>query len=175
MAAITPYTNSSVINGFAAGNFAVAASAAVSRPISLSPASALSKTASADPASKLSVLEFDGCETCKNRKYMDDSTEGDVSFQTPAHIDPAVSASVVAGHEREHVANAVQKGKEPNAKLVSAAVRLITSVCPECGRRYVSGGLTSTIIRYYKENPYSKNQQSINSGLVPGAKMDMKL
>ena len=28
------------------------------------------------------------CQTCKSRKYMDRSNEGNVSFQTPAHISP---------------------------------------------------------------------------------------
>ena len=32
------------------------------------------------------------CETCKNRKYVDGSNEGDVSFKAPAHIDPNQSA-----------------------------------------------------------------------------------
>ncbi|MCR5154329.1 MAG: hypothetical protein K6B75_05725 [Lachnospiraceae bacterium] len=88
------------------------------------------------------------CETCKNRKYVDGSNENDVSFKTPGHIDPGASAAVVASHEYEHVANARQKGNEENTELVSATVTLKTSVCPECGRVYCSGGETRTIIRY---------------------------
>jgi len=72
------------------------------------------------------------------------------------------------------VANAVQKASKPGAKLVSATVRLITSVCPECGRRYVAGGVTNTLIKYTK-NPYSQNQRRVNDGLLRGNNVDFKL
>ncbi len=93
-------------------------------------------------------LGLEKCETCENRMYVDGSDEADVSFKTPGHIDPSASASVVMSHEREHVANAVQKGSRPDAKLISASVTLHTSICPECGRPYVSGGTTRTKIRH---------------------------
>ncbi len=127
-----------------------------------------------EEASSVKNTSFSGCETCRNRKYVDVSAESDVSFQAPAHINPASSATVVAGHERQHVANAVQKGSAPNAKLVSATVRLITSVCPECGRRYVSGGVTNTVIQY-STNPYSQSKKSLDSGLLTGSKVDIRL
>ncbi|MCR5584936.1 MAG: hypothetical protein K6F63_05825 [Lachnospiraceae bacterium] len=93
-------------------------------------------------------LGIEKCETCENRMYVDGSNESDVSFKTPGHIDPSVSASKVMAHEREHVANAVQEGNKPDAKLISASVTLHTSICPECGRTYVSGGLTRTRIKH---------------------------
>jgi len=34
--------------------------------------------------------------------------------------------------------------------VVSQTVQINTAVCPECGRRYVSGGKTTTVTR---ENP----------------------
>ena len=120
------------------------------------------------------ATQFDGCATCKNRKYVDRSNESDVSFQSASHISPSASAAVVSSHEREHVANAVQKASKPGAKLVSATVRLITSVCPECGRRYVAGGVTNTLIQYSK-NPYSQNQRKVNDGLLRGNNVDFKL
>ncbi len=88
------------------------------------------------------------CETCEKRKYVDGSNENDVSFKTPGHIDPAVAASVVSAHEHMHVANAVQEGSKEGAELLYATVQLKTSVCPECGRTYVSGGVTRTAIRH---------------------------
>ena len=103
------------------------------------------------------------CETCKHRKYQDGSNEM-VSFKTPGHIDPGSSASVVLGHEHEHVANAYQKAAENNGEVMRCSVQLKHSVCPECGRSYVSGGTTSTQIRYYnEENPYQKDLKEMEA------------
>lgn len=100
------------------------------------------------------------CETCKNRKYQDGSDE-DVSFKSPAHIDPNAAASRVRSHEQEHVSNAYKKAAQNNGKVVSCNVAIHTAVCPECGRTYVSGGTTSTQIRYFNEdNPYQKDMKS---------------
>lgn len=132
------------------------------------------KNADTTGSSPVKKPELGGCETCRNRKYVDVSAESDVSFQTPGHISPGASAAVVGSHEREHVANAVQKASKPGAKLVSATVRLITSVCPECGRRYVAGGVTNTLIQYSK-NPYSQSQKSLEGGLLAGNNVDYKL
>ncbi|HAK58316.1 MAG TPA: hypothetical protein DCP06_04990 [Lachnospiraceae bacterium] len=87
------------------------------------------------------------CETCKNRKYVDGSNEGDVSFKAPSHIDPSAAPARVMGHEMEHVANARQEDAKENKELVSVSVTLHTSICPECGRVYVSGGETNTTMR----------------------------
>lgn len=175
-----------------AANWAAAASYAIHHPFNLSPNSFLGKAATAlsgaaantvpgnasvigaEETEKQKATQFNGCATCRARKYVDVSSESDVSFQSAAHIDPAASASVVSSHEREHVANAVQKASKPGARLVSASVRLITSVCPECGRRYVAGGVTNTLIRYTK-NPYSQNHKQVNDGLLRGNKVDFTL
>ncbi len=93
-------------------------------------------------------LGLEKCETCESRKYVDGSNESDVSFKAPGHIDPAAAPAVVRAHEQEHVANAVQEGNKPDAKLISASVSIHTSICPECGRTYVSGGTTKTMIRH---------------------------
>ena len=101
------------------------------------------------------------CETCKNRKYQDGSDEGDVSFKAAAHIDPKSAASRVRSHEQEHVSNAYEKAAKSNGKVVSCNVSIHTSVCPECGRTYVSGGTTATQIKYRnEENPYQKEMKS---------------
>ncbi len=97
-------------------------------------------------------LGIEKCETCENRKYVDGSNESNVSFKSPAHIDPDAAATVVMAHEREHVANAVAEGRKPNAELVSASVRLHTAICPECGRSYVAGGVTTTRIKHTADN-----------------------
>lgn len=100
------------------------------------------------------------CETCKNRKYQDGSDE-DVSFKSPAHINPNAAASRVRSHEQEHVNNAYKKAAESNGKVMSCNVSIHTDICPECGRTYVSGGTTATQIKYVnEENPYQKEMKS---------------
>jgi hypothetical protein len=85
------------------------------------------------------------CETCKNRKYVDKSDDPSVSFQTPAHLSPGQAASGVMSHEQEHVSHEQAKAQRDGRKVVSQTVTLATSICPECGRVYISGGVTRTI------------------------------
>ena len=109
------------------------------------------------PGRKSSPAE---CETCKNRKYQDGSDEM-VSYKAPTHISPEAAASSVRSHEQEHVNNAYTDAAQNNGKVISCNVSIKTSICPECGRSYVSGGTTSTQIRYYNEdNPYQKDLKS---------------
>ena len=101
------------------------------------------------------------CETCENRTYVDGSNESDVSFKTPGHISPEASAAKVSAHEYEHVRNAYQEDKEEGKELVSVSVSLKTAVCPECGKTYVAGGETRTLMRNgAEENPYEKQQKA---------------
>lgn len=132
----------------------------------------------AKDASASGRVEKGECQTCKNRKYVDGSNEGDVSFKTPTHISPHNAAAAVMGHEREHVANAVAEGSKENKELLSASVTLHTAVCPECGRVYVSGGTTHTRIRTTtggKENtnPYARQQANLNYLMSAGKNMDL--
>jgi hypothetical protein len=97
------------------------------------------------------------CETCKDRKYQDASNEM-VSMKSATPLSPEAAASAVRGHEQEHVSNAYKKAAQNNGKVVSAAVSIHMGVCPECGRSYVSGGTTHTMILYKnEENPYQKD------------------
>ena len=115
------------------------------------------------------------CMTCKNRKYVDGSDEGNVSFKAPGHIAPGSSAAMVSAHEQQHVANARREGSKDNAKLVSATVRLKLAVCPECGTSYVAGGLTSTTIKYSEENPYEQNRKGVEGDALRGNYEDEKV
>ncbi len=109
------------------------------------------------PGKKSSPAE---CETCKNRKYQDGSDEM-VSYKVASHISPSASAAQVRGHEQEHVNNAYKKAAEMDGKVVACSVILKTAICPECGRTYVSGGVTNTQIRYYNDsNPYQQEMKS---------------
>ncbi len=108
------------------------------------------------------------CETCKNRKYQDGSDEM-VSFKAAAHISPEAAGAAVRAHEGEHVSNAYKKAAENNGKVLQASVAIHTSICPECGRTYVSGGTTSTQIKYYNEdNPYQKALKTQHQAVLPG-------
>lgn len=112
------------------------------------------------------------CETCSNRKYQDGSDEN-VSFKTASHISPESAGSRVRAHEGEHVSNAYKKAAQKDGKVLNASVAIHTSICPECGRTYVSGGVTNTMIKYSNEdNPYTKNQKQLDAAKFKGANID---
>lgn len=112
------------------------------------------------------------CETCKNRKYQDGSNEN-VSFKSAAHISPEASAGAVRAHEGEHVSNAYTKAAQNNGKVINASVSIHTSVCPECGKTYVSGGTTDTTIKYTNEdNPYVKILKAQQAEALKGQFID---
>ena len=114
---------------------------------------------------------FEGeCETCANRKYQDGSDEM-VSFKSATHISPEAAATAVRAHEGEHVSNAYDKAAKNNGEVVNASVAIHTSVCPECGRTYVSGGTTTTTIRYNNDN-YAKNSKLQDATVIPGKDVD---
>lgn len=155
----TPYTTSSPYGDAATPAYEAAGSANTSyssddgQVIIRNPGESTEKQA----GKKSSPAE---CKTCRERKYQDGSDE-DVSFKAPAHIDPNAAASRVRSHEQEHVSNAYKKAEQDNGKVVSCNVSIHTSICPECGRTYVSGGTTATQIKYYnEENPYQKDMKS---------------
>ncbi len=93
------------------------------------------------------------CDTCEQRKYQDGSDDPGVSFKTPTRMSPDQAASAVRGHEQEHVVREQAKAAREDRRVVSQSVRLHTDICPECGRVYVSGGVTETVTA-------SKPQQS---------------
>lgn len=112
------------------------------------------------------------CQTCKERKYQDGSNEN-VSFKAASHISPNAAGSAVRAHEGEHVSNAYAKAAQNNGKVISASVSIHTSVCPECGRTYVSGGTTNTMIKYSDEsNPYQQNQKALDALRFTGSNID---
>lgn len=113
------------------------------------------------------------CQTCKNRKYVDGSDEGNVSFKAPGHISPEASAGMVMAHEQQHVANAVREGNKAGNELLSVSVSLKTAVCPECGRTYVAGGTTRTMIRY-GDTRFEQNRKSADYTRFAGAKIDRR-
>ncbi len=99
------------------------------------------------------------CKTCKERKYQDGSDEN-VSFKAASHISPQAAGSVVRGHEQEHVSNAYSSAAQKGGQVINASVSIHTAVCPECGRTYVSGGTTDTLIKYPKSDAQSALSQN---------------
>lgn len=123
------------------------------------------------PGKKSSPAE---CKTCKERKYQDGSDEM-VSFKSAAHISPEAAGAAVRAHEGEHVSNAYSKAAKSGGKVLQASVAIHTAVCPECGRTYVSGGTTTTKIKYGDEkNPYVQNMKNADKGLLSGMNFDAK-
>ena len=110
------------------------------------------------------VMEDSECKTCAKRKYQDGSDDPGVSFKTAAHISPEQAAAKVRSHEYEHVVREQSKADRENKEVVSQSVRLHTDICPECGRTYVSGGVTNTVTRG-KDEPQEQvePEQSANN------------
>jgi hypothetical protein len=116
------------------------------------------------------LMEARECQTCKNRKYVDGSNDPSVSYQSPTHIGPGESASKVMAHEREHVTNEQSKAQREDRKVVSQTVTLSTAICPECGRVYVSGGVTRTVTAADK-NKFESQPEKDNSNGVKNAEL----
>ncbi|MCD7730482.1 MAG: hypothetical protein LUI05_03175 [Oscillospiraceae bacterium] len=95
------------------------------------------------------------CETCKNRRYKDESDDSGVSFQTATHVDPSAADSAVRSHENEHVARNRTKAENNGQKIVSQSVTIHKSICPECGRTYTSGGVTRTTTKADESSKYT--------------------
>lgn len=111
------------------------------------------------------------CATCASRKYQDGSDEM-VSFKSAAHISPQASAGRVMAHEQEHVVNAYNDAAQNNGRVINASVSIKTAICPECGRSYVSGGVTNTAIKYNTDNPYGRNMKSAQKEAMTGNNID---
>lgn len=178
--AIGGYTPTTYVNPYAnavAGSANVVGTPSVNNVNSATPAEMTNGVDGAQPADSKKVAKTDPgykCQTCANRKYQDGSDEN-VSFKSATNIAPEAAASAVRGHEQEHVANAYDKAKQNNGKVISATVQIHTSICPECGKTYVSGGTTRTQIKYSnEENPYQKNLKDMQGGFLRGINLNLE-
>ena len=151
-------------------------------------AEAASSTGAANDAQKADVVRNPGestrvapgrrsspaeCQTCKERKYQDGSDEN-VSFKSAQHISPEAAGARVRAHEQEHVSNAYSKAQQNGGKVINASVAIHTAICPECGRTYVSGGTTTTQIKYNNEkNPYQQNKKANDAMGLLGQNVDL--
>ncbi len=96
------------------------------------------------------------CKTCAERRYQDGSDDSGVSYQTPTKISPDKAPSAVRSHEQEHVVRERAEANREGRKVVSQSVSIHTAICPECGRVYVSGGVTRTVTA---DKPKEDNEQ----------------
>ncbi|MDL2287866.1 hypothetical protein LJC32_00605 [Oscillospiraceae bacterium OttesenSCG-928-F05] len=113
--------------------------------------------------SKFDAYDKNGCSTCENRRYVDESDDGSVSFQAPTKVAPQQAASAVAAHEREHVFHEQADARQSGRKVVSQTVSLHYATCPECGQVHVSGGTTRTVTRGEAEDRYQAQQKAQKS------------
>ena len=97
------------------------------------------------PESPAEIMNESKCQTCARRKYQDGSDDPGVSFKTPTKMNPEQAATAVRGHEQEHVVREQAKAEREDRKVISQSVTIHTDICPECGRAYVSGGVTRTV------------------------------
>ncbi len=97
--------------------------------------------------SKLKEKDDGECQTCKNRKYQDDSDDPGVSFKSATKVSPGAAGAAVRGHENEHVVRERAKAAREGREVVSQSVVIKTAICPECGKSYVAGGETTTVTR----------------------------
>lgn len=115
---------------------------------------------------KLENSDNGECQTCKNRKYRDGSDDPGVSFKTAAKIDPDQAASVVRGHEMEHVYRNQAKAEREGREVVFQTVTLHTGICPECGRSYISGGETRTVTEAKLSDMYNVGIEDKQDGKI---------
>lgn len=101
---------------------------------------------------KLEEKQDGECQTCKNRKYQDESDDPGVSFKSAQTIAKGAVAAAVRGHEQEHVVRERAKAEREGREVVSQSVVIKTAVCPECGDTYVAGGETTTVTRTIVDN-----------------------
>ncbi len=119
---------------------------------------------------KKEINKLDECKTCADRKYQDVSDDGGVSFQSATKINPSQVASAVMGHEKEHYTREQTKADMEGKEVVRNQIRLKNAICPECGKVYVSGGVTETVTK--KEAKPSQN--ALNKNEVQGINFDAK-
>lgn len=106
-----------------------------------------------DPGNIQKNNEVTGCQTCRNRKYVDRSNDPGVSFKSPTNVSPGASFSAVTAHEQQHVSREQAKALRNDRKVVSQSVQIYYDICPECGRVYTSGGKTTTVTRGESKKP----------------------
>ncbi|MEW6182729.1 MAG: hypothetical protein AB1500_06060 [Bacillota bacterium] len=145
---ITPVLNAADRNGTVNNGVSPAQTPPEKRPVSDQGVGVSRGEESEKVLKRLGVKE---CQTCKQRQYRDVSNDPGVSFKSPTHVSPEAAYMAVSAHEQEHVLHAQARAELEGREIVYQNVQISTSVCPECGRVYVSGGKTTTVTRKAEE------------------------
>ena len=106
------------------------------------------------------IMNETKCQTCARRKYQDGSDDPGVSFKTPTKMNPEQAATAVRGHEQEHVVRERAEATRENRKVISQSVTIHTDICPECGRVYISGGVTRTVTAADNDNLNNRENEA---------------
>lgn len=122
---------------------------------------------------RLKQMSLMPCVTCESRVYQDASDDPGVSFKSPQHVSPEASYSAVLSHEMEHVSREQNSAEAENREVISQSVILHRSMCAECGKSYVAGGVTRTTTA--AEKPKADPYKSLASEDQLGAYVDFKL
>jgi len=99
------------------------------------------------------------CQTCDSRRYVDESSDGGVSFQTPTHISPEESFSAVRAHEYEHIRRDRAAAERDGREVIYQSVSFRTATCAECGQVYKAGGTARTVSRSKPEQSESEHSR----------------
>jgi hypothetical protein len=113
-----------------------------------------------NPPQKKSFSEKKQCTTCQKRRYVcsnGKTTDGKVTSFKPGEELPRIWA-----HEREHARQARKEAQEKGKEIISIKTGIRFSTCPECGRRYVSGG--KTVVLY--KDPKKESTTASKNGLL---------
>ncbi len=113
---------------------------------------------------KKDVNKVGECETCATRRYQDGSNDAGVSFKTPTRLTPAQASSAVVSHEKEHYTREASRAESENKDVLVNSIRIHSSICPDCGKAYVSGGETTTVTRTRKNDSPSPLKEVQSDG-----------
>ena len=123
----------------------------------------ISRRGMLEPQGAIKPLEpQEACQTCENRRYVDQSDDASVSFQTPTKVSSSMAGMAVAAHEQEHVRNEQANALRDDREIVNQSVTLHYDTCSECGKVYVSGGTTRTTSMSKSESENTFGNEAAN-------------
>ena len=160
MIGISGYANTP-FSGFVYGGYTAASSAAASSDAGKAEViKNPGESTKVSPGRRSSPAE---CQTCKERKYQDGSDEN-VSFKSAQRSRAGACYKCIF------------QSCPGRRQVINASVAIHTAICPECGRTYVSGGTTTTMIKYNNEkNPYTQNKKANDAMGLRGQSLDLAI
>lgn len=121
-----------------------------------------------------SAKGMSGCPACESRRYVDGSSDPGVSFKSPTRVPNGAAAATVRSHEQEHVSRDAARAREAGGRVLSQTVTIQTAVCPSCGRSYVAGGRTRTVMSVPVEPPQTASSSKHGRNAL-GGKLDLTM